>query len=457
MSSEAIEVLEYSFEDRLSPDEVSDDLRDNPFCVQSERRKINCPEPGCTKPCKVVELDGETKFLCRDRHQNPYDESLHVYWKVETLDAVEELLTELGFEASVEQNGSLISFTPDSGENSFLVVPGKYSKDLFQPIATQLKEHRNLCVLAFQEDTRDEIRPLIDRVGGVSMVVNPPGLERKITGFESIVKIRDEVEAEYGPVEEAAPEELIEKINSNPQFLIGELTNFEKVEGTKEKRDEMEKLCSLAFSQVLDCPLHPMGMEDTGNRVPDGYGLIFDEDNNNRPLIILDSKSVSSEYRDYPKITEKQGPQYRKYFEIIDDVCEPRQIEKKVLIFISPEFNISKIEDFLDELDRSEFEEYQAVFMNLEGLATLILHRTILTSERKVRMNRSGWPAMLYGLFLDPDFDRSEQDYELERENGLCLDGSAVKQHFAENIIEQKNRERILKLVEEEIRRFTPE
>lgn len=64
---------------------------------------------------------------------------------------------------------------------------------------------------------------------------------------------------------------------------------------------------------------------------------------------------------------------------------------------------------------------------------------------------------MLYGLFSDPDFDRSEQDYELGRDNGLCLDGSAVKQHFAENITEQKNCERILRRVEEEIREFAPE
>ncbi|WP_139231282.1 hypothetical protein [Halostagnicola kamekurae] len=53
-------------------------------------------------------------------------------------------------------------------------------------------------------------------------------------------------------------------------------------------------------------------------------------------------------------------------------------------------------------------------------------------------MNTGGWPSMLYGLFLDRGFDRDEQDYELDRENGLCLDGWAVKQHFANNIEGQK-------------------
>jgi hypothetical protein len=457
MSSASVTALEYRFEERFSPAEVPDELRTNPFCVRSERSRINCPEPGCDKPCQVVKLNGEKAFLCRDNHQNTYDESLHVYWKIETLDAVEDLLTDLGLEASIEQDGSLISFSPESGENSFLVIPGGYSNDLLQPIATQLKEIRNLCVLAFRDDTKEEVKPLIDRVGGVSMVIAPPGLERKIAGFESMVDIRDQVEATYEPEEEAAPEELIERINDNPQFLVGELTNFEKVEGSKEKRDEMEKLCTLAFSQVLDCPLHPMGMEDTGNRVPDGYGFIFDEENGNQPLLVLDSKSVSSDYRDYPEITEKQGPQYRKYLEIIDDVCEPRQWEEKVLVFISPEFNFGKIEDFSDELSRSQFDDYQVVFMDLEGLATLILHKTILTSERKVRMNRGGWPAMLYGLLLDADFDRSERDYKLGMENGLCLNGTDIKQHFAENISDQKNRERILRNVEEEIRGFAPE
>lgn len=456
MSSEAVEALQYGFRNRFTPDEVSEDLKENPFCVRSERPRINCPEPGCDKPCEVVEIGGEKKFMCRENHhQNPYDESLHIYWKVETVDAVEELLTDLGFGVSVEQNGSLISFELE--DNSFLIVPGEYSDDLLQPVAGHLKEHRNLCVLAFQDDTKNGVKPLIDRVGGVSMVVSPPGLERKIAGFESMVELRDAIEAEYEPTEEAAPEELVEKVNDNPQFIVGELTDFEKIEGTKQKRDEMEKLCALSFSQVLDCPLHPMGMEDTGNRVPDGYGFIFDEDNGNRPLLMLDSKSVSSDRRDYPTITEKQGPQYRKYLEIVDDVCNPRQVEDKILIFISPEFNTGKIEDFLNELDRSKFESYQVVFIDLEALAMLILHRTVLTSERKVRMNRGGWPAMLYGLFMDPDFDRSEEDYELERDNGLCLTGSAVTQHFANNIVEQKSRERVLRIVEREMRDFVPE
>jgi hypothetical protein len=64
---------------------------------------------------------------------------------------------------------------------------------------------------------------------------------------------------------------------------------------------------------------------------------------------------------------------------------------------------------------------------------------------------------MLYGLFLDPDFDRDEEDYELERENGLCLTGSAVKQHVANNVSDQKSRERTLEYVENEIREFSPE
>lgn len=455
MSSESFKALEYGFEDRLSPSEVSDELKENPFCVQSKRGKINCPEPGCNKSCEVVELGGEETFLCREGHRNPYEESHHVYWKIETVDAVEYLLTDLSFETTVEQNGSLLSF--ELKDESFLVVPGRYSDDLLQPIAAQLKQHRNLCVLAFQDDTKNAVKSLIDRVGGVSMVVTPPGLERKIASFESMVEIREETESEYEPKEEAVPEGLVEKINDNPQFVAGELTDFEKIEGSKEKREEMEKLCTLSFSQVLDCPLHPMGMEETGNRVPDGYGFIFDEENGNQPLLILDSKSVSSGYRDYPKITEKQGPQYRKYLEIIDDVCYTRQWEEQVLVFISPEFNIGKIEDFLDELDRTKFDDYQVVFMDLEALATLIIHRTSLTSERKVRLNRGGWPATLYGLFLDPDFERDEQDYELGRENGLCLTGSAVQQHFANNISEQKSRERLLGIVEEEIRDFTPE
>lgn len=456
MSSEAIEALEFRFEDRLSPDDVSDDLRDNPFIVQTKRSKIICPEPGCAEACSVVEMGGEKKFLCHgNNHTNPYDESLEFNWKIETMEAIESLLSELGFDTPVEQNGSLVNF--DLNDNSYLVVPGDFSEDLLQPIGSELRDHRNLCVIIFQDDTKREVKPLVDRAGGVTMVVSPPGLDRKIESFESMVEIRNEMESEYEPTSESVDDDLIRRIHDNPQYIVGELIDFEKIEGDSELRSKMESLCTLAFSQILDCPLHPMGMENTGSRVPDGFGFIYDQENSEQPILILDSKSVSSDSRDYPTIAEKQGPQYRKYLEIIDDICYKRQWDEKILIFISPEFNRGKIEDFLDELTRSKFDDYHVVFMSLKALNTLMLHRTALTAEREVRLQRGGWPSTLNSLFSNPDYERSESDYELERENGTCITATAVKEHFANNITDQESREGILEIVEDEMKEFDPE
>lgn len=456
MSEDAIAALQYDYGTRLAPGNVSDDLEANPFCEEGERGKINCPEPGCNKQCQVVELDGEKQFLCRDRHTNPYDEALHKYWKVKTDDAVTALLSDLGYDtARVDQQGRIIRV--DRDRQSLLLVPGTYGDDLLETIGTVLKETRNLCVIAFQEETKDGVKPVIDRFGGLAMLVTPPALERKLANFESMVAIRDRIEDEYALEREDVPEELLKKIHDNPQFVLGELADFEKIQSSDEKRHELEQICTLVFSQLMDCPLNSLGMADPGQRVPDGFGFIFDDTNNNRPLFVLDSKSVSSSRRDYPDITEKDGPQYRKYLEIIDDICFERQIAEKALVFISPAYNRSKIEDFLDELERTKFDTYRVIFIDLEALITLLLFRSTLASDRKVRLNRGRWHSMLYSLFMDPVYDRAERDYELERKQGLILEPTVIEQHFAERLSGQGNREQILATVEDQLREYVPE
>ncbi|USZ70069.1 hypothetical protein NGM10_17220 (plasmid) [Halorussus salilacus] len=455
MSEKAVAALEYDFEDQLAPSDVSEETKENPYFTRVERENINCPEPDCNKKCQVTVLDGETVFFCRKGHKNPYNEDYHIYWKVDSLNAVEELITGFELDTELEQKGRLIG--ADLAGKSLLMVPGEFRDDIFQNIAGELRDNRNLCVIAFREDTKNSIKPLIDRFGGLSMVIAPPSLDRKISNFDSMVEIRDKIEEEYAFTRDDVPEDLVKKIHDNPQYVMGALADFEKIEASKEKREELEKICALTFSQLMDCPLNSLGMEDRGNRIPDGFGFIFDDENNNSPLLVLDSKSVSSSRRDYPKITEKDGPQYRKYLEIIIDICHARQIEGKAIVFISPEFKISKIEDFLDELERSKFDDYNVVFMNLEAVITLVLFRSSLASDRKVRLNRGRWHGLLYDLFMDPDFEREEQDYELERQQGLIMTPSLIQQHFSNNLIDQRNRERILETVEEELREFVPE
>ncbi|WP_197409866.1 hypothetical protein, partial [Haloferax profundi] len=168
------------------------------------------------------------------------------------------------------------------------------------------------------------------------------------------------------------------------------------------------------------------------------------------------SKSVSAKTRDYPTITEGEGPQYRKYLEIADNICIDENVENKVLVFIAPEFNDSKIEDFLDELKRSPFENYQVDFLRLDGLSILLFIRFALVSDRKIRLNMGRWQQLLGSLFLSPKFEKSKRDFKLSEKNGTLIDRDVVVEHLEESITDQKNKEDVLYRVTEKFIEYSP-
>lgn len=218
----------------------------------------------------------------------------------------------------------------------------------------------------------------------------------------------------------------------------------------------MEELCSIAFAQLGQFPMHPLGMSQTGNRVPDGLGFLFNEDHEHTTLVMLDSKSVSAKKRDYPKITEGEGPQYRKYLEIADDICAQENVKNKVLVFIAPEFNDSKIEDFLDELERSPFDDFQVDFLRLDGLSMLLFIRFTLVSDRKTRLNMGRWQQLLETLFVSPEFEKSKRDYELAEKDGIQIDRDVVVEHLENTISDQKNKDEVLDRVNEKFIEYGP-
>ncbi|WP_231727961.1 hypothetical protein, partial [Haloferax profundi] len=77
----------------------------------------------------------------------------------------------------------------------------------------------------------------------------------------------------------------MKEVHDNPQRIASRLVDFEKIRGKSEVRDEMEELCAIAFAQLGQFPMQPLGMSQTGNRVPDGLGFLFDEEHRHTTMI----------------------------------------------------------------------------------------------------------------------------------------------------------------------------
>lgn len=454
MTSEAVEnALTFQFNEQFSIDNAPSDIQKNEFVERQENNSIICPEGGCSEKVNIADSD-PPQFVCRKGHINPYDEAKQYYYAVDTSSAIRNLLDHLNIDTEVRRDGNIALVEDDAA--TFAIVPGEYRDEILQNLGQYLSQKRNICLLTFTEDCREGVKRFIDRFGGLSMVVQPPNIERKISKFKSLIEIRDSVESDYLPENDEVPTELVQKIHDNPQFVVSELVNYEKIQGSKEEREQMEQISTLAFSQLMNFPLNSLGMADRGNRIPDGFGFIFDRDGSNDPLLILDSKSVSSKSRDYPKITEADDAQYRKYLEMAEDISYQHSISERVIVFISPEYNKSKIHDFLDELSRSELDKFRVLFVELEALAALLLLRSTHAVDRKIRLDKGRWEELLYNLVVDPNFEREKRDYELEKENADIISKRVIIEHFSESLAEQRSKEEIIETVEEKFKEFEP-
>jgi hypothetical protein len=413
--------------------------------------EIRCEQCGGEENMELKQIGGERKYVCRNLHQKPGDAG--VYYSIQTEDAIHEVLGDVSFE-NIERQGDV--YFGEVRDSRIAIVPGEYQETTLGNLEEYLRDFRNLFIVSFDEETRSKLDDLVARMGGLSVVVAPPGIDRKFHRFDTLIEARNRIEETYDPQHEDTPQELVKEVHDNPLRIASRLVDFEKIQDDSDLRDEMEELCSIAFAQLGQFPMQPLGMSQTGNRVPDGLGFLFDEDHSHTTLVMLDSKSVSAKTRDYPTITEGEGPQYRKYLEIADDICTQENVENKALVFIAPEFNDSKIEDFLDELDRSPFDDFQVDFLRLDGLSILLFIRFALVSDRKIRLNMGRWQQLLENLFLSPDFNKSERDYELAEKGGVRIDRDVVVEHLENSITDQKNKDEILNRITEKFIKYGP-
>jgi hypothetical protein len=413
--------------------------------------EIRCKECGGEQNMEIKEISGEKKYVCPELHHKPREEG--AYYSIQTKDAIHEVLGKVSLEDLERQGNVYFGRVRDS---RIAIVPGKYRETTLGNLEEYLREFRNLFIVTFDEETRGKLDDVVAQMGGLSVVVAPPGIDQKFNRFDTLIDARKQIEETYEPQHEDTPEELVEEVHDNPQRIASRLVDFEKIPDDSDVRDEMEELCSIAFAQLGQFPMHPLGMSQTGNRVPDGLGFLFNEDHEHTTLVMLDSKSVSAKKRDYPKITEGEGPQYRKYLEIADDICAQENVKNKVLVFIAPEFNDSKIEDFLDELERSPFDDFQVDFLRLDGLSMLLFIRFTLVSDRKTRLNMGRWQQLLETLFVSPEFEKSKRDYELAEKDGIQIDRDVVVEHLENTISDQKNKDEVLDRVNEKFIEYGP-
>lgn len=449
MSAEAIDVLEYQVNERFSVSKFPDHLNSNPFVSPAQREKLRCPE--CKEYMEIRDLPEGAFYACRQLHK--LDVEAGRYYHIDTKNAVRKLIEEIQVS---EITRSRDVFIADSEDGELAIVPGKYKDRKLGDLAEYLRENRNLFVISFNESTRQELEKTVGRFGGISMVVSPPEVKRKYQTFCSIVLARDRLESSHLTQSESVPVDLVKKVHDNPQYVVNRLVNFQKIPDKKALRDEMEQLCSIAFSHVAQFPLRSLGMNETGTRIPDGLGFIFDENHRHRTMVMLDSKSVSAETRDYPKIDEGDGPQYRKYLEISSDICVDENVDHKVLVFIAAEFHESKIHDFLDELARTKFDDFIVVFMNLSAVSTLLLCRTLLAPDRAVRLNRGQWQDLLQTLFVDPVISEENRNPTIERKGGFMMSHDIILEHLENSITDQKNKDELLGRVVDKFIEYSP-
>lgn len=430
MKKEIVEALERNMDESFHDDQIPKELKENEFVERNKRDEFPCPDPQCSKMARVV---SEKKGLvtCNRSHRFDYEKQ-DVFWEVNTELAVREMLDES--EINYELEDEHYYYRCISGDTTFLIIPGEVKKKKKLGLIDKAVKEDKIGVVCFEKTLEREMQEISQLMGNLTMIISPPNVQRKMETFKEFNELNKELEARIGIEEEDIPSDLVEMVKRDVSNAVEELIQFEKIQNSRAQRDRLEKLSVVCLANLYDLPLKTLGMESTGKRVPDGVGLIRNENNEHSGLLVVDAKSVSSDTRDYPKIDEKNSPQYKVYLERAKNVTEHEDISRKYLLFISPEYNKSKARDFCEELREQGFKDYKVIFLTLGGLALLLENKNSFSTDRavsSVSTTSSGWKKLLNDLLEDPQINREEADYKLDRQNGIHLGAEEVEAHIS--------------------------
>ena len=193
-------------------------------------------------------------------------------------------------------------------------------------------------------------------------------------------------------------------LRENPNAFIGRLRSMQRTEDWK----KFEDYCKIGFRSLMDFYLGAGG-EDKGEEVPDGFGVLYDDNSAPKRILPTDIKSIKSLRKESVDIPPNSSKKYANYIKLV------QELEKKIgnkdctLTFLAPQFSdkIKKLSKYIKETQPGQ---YDICFVELEALC-LLLYIMNNPSLRGFFDNKFNKNKLLNTLFSFDEYHRFNNSY----------------------------------------------
>ena len=443
-----------------SRENVPAELRHSDFFKSKQRKPKKCQE--CKGEIRIYDEEGNSfDFICNScGEEDSADKDEYKHFKLNysaLLESVFELLNYEDYYIETKKAPKYIYGHSDSSLSVYLVIaPADYETTVQEIIFRAIQEDRPSLLVTPRETISDvlEIQSVFSGGGLVYTVPfthldSPKKVKERVKSMEQIQDLEESVMDSL----EAEDKSLIDRVNSNPRYILTELNHIRLLRENKEinqnNGDRLENIAESVFSHLFTTLPEESGGDDLFENVPDNIFYLpekgYDEYRDYESILgVVDTKSgVQANFSD------ENAEKHEKYLKPTRKRSNPA--ENVAHTFVVLGISGSQDLDFFDEMDGYYKENEYMVILTADALQMIMAGYLSHTVSNELKLVHQDFSKALYPLFHNETFkdsdissiprdlspqrlkDMSPEQYKdkyLKREKLMIITQEVVKEHF---------------------------
>lgn len=443
-----------------SLEEIPEDLAGTDLFKSKQRKPKSCDE--CDGDIKIYDED-DSRFdvvceSCGEDYSVKKDE--YKRFKMDYSNLLSQVFGLLEYEVSKIDSKKAPKYVYGESESNLsiylIIEPAEYERTV-QEIIFRAIQKDNPALLITPKEGISDILEIQSVFSGDSLVYTVPfthldNPKRVTDRIESMEQIQD-LEQSVMENLEAEDKSIIDRINSNPRYILTELNHIRLLRENKEIKqndgDRLENIAESVFSHIFTTLPEEGGGDDLFENVPDNIFYIPEKDYDAQGeyesiLGIVDTKSGAQ-----ANFSDESAKKHEKYIKPTRKQSIPS--ENVAHTFAVLDISGSQDISFFDEMDENYKDNEYMVILTADAIQMIMAAYLSHTVSNELKLVHKDFSKALYPLFHNETFrerdisniprdlppqklkDMTPEEYKeeyLKREKLMVITQEVVKKHF---------------------------
>lgn len=396
--------------------DVPDELLGTDYISRDFRPPSKCPvDDRCQEFCEVLEEGESVLVRCDDGHEMEFPRSDFIYYELSFESIIQGVSDLVDMSVSDYDESRLpryVSAETESGLGIYLIVnPSEFSNTVNEICVDTLTDRNPALLIAPDKEIKQllEQKALFSSSNLIysvpfSLLSEDEEIKNSVEAIRDIQSIEDEF------LDEIEDDEgLIERVNSNPRYILTELNHMRLMRLAKElpgsSGTRLEKIAESAFGHLFSTQMEQGGEDDRGDNVPDSVFYISDRslpDGYDSIFGVADAKSGAD-------AGFREEPVDGKHEEYIKEARDQSVSGEKIAhTFVILDFDGHQDIDFYDRMSNVYNQNEYLVIFTAEALGMVLSAYLSYTVSNQLSLVQGSFRSVVYSLF-DPDKFNSDK------------------------------------------------